>query len=314
MATTTTLANDIGLIVSSELVQGFFRNDEFFSLFRQTQAPPDTSYRWSVLTAGLTGTLKAEGDAFSAAQSTTDSRAVLGYHRHDSVVRVTDDLRAALGPSNANSYWQSLAEQVMQARKAVQQIIMTRWLGATAGTDGIQLAIDSTGTYAGLDHAAITGWAATETPVNAAQSYAALDDLLETLRDDPIRSKPTLWLFPENQITNYTRLSGAGVRQTLNIVSAGGEGNSFDIGPSGQQSFSRVPIVGVAELTDTVILAIVREDAVIQYRDDGLGQGLGWGTEEIPRGGYQTDVAINWYGHLCYKRPRYAGKLTGVTA
>ena len=62
MATTTTLANDIGVIVSSDLVQGFFRNDEFFSLFPQTQAGADTSHRWPLLTAGLTGTLKAEGD------------------------------------------------------------------------------------------------------------------------------------------------------------------------------------------------------------------------------------------------------------
>jgi hypothetical protein len=314
MATTTTLANDIGVIVGSELVQGFFRNDEFFSLFTQRQAPPDTNYRWHILTAGLTGTLKAEGDAFSAAQSTTNSRAALGYHRHDAVVSVTDDLRAALGPSNSNSYWQSLAQEVVQARAAVQQAIMTRWLGATAGTDGLQLAIDSTGTYAGLDHAAITGWASTETAVSAALSYAALDDLLETLRDDPIRSKPTLFLMPENQVTNYTRLSGPGVRQTFNIMSPGGQGNNFDIGPSGVQSFSNVPIQGVAELTDTVILAIKREDAIIQYRDDGNSVGGGWGSEEIPRGGYATQVAINWYGHLAYIAPRYAGKLTGVTA
>lgn len=313
MATTTTLANDIGVIVGSELIQGFFRNDEFFSLFAQRQAPPDTNYHWHVLTAGMTGTLKAEGDAFSAAQSTTNSRAALGYHRHDATFRVTDDLRAALGPSGSNSYWQSLAQEVMQARAAVQQAIMTRWLGSTAGTDGLQLAIDSTGTYAGLDHAAITGWASTETAVNAVLSYAALDDLLETLRDDPIRSRPTMFLMPENQVTNYTRLSGAGVRTTF-MQSAQGNGNNFDIGPSGQQSFSGIPIVGVAELTDTVILAIPREQIMIQYRDDGNSSGGGWGSEEIARGGFQTDINVNWYGHIIVPAPRYCGKLTGVTA
>lgn len=313
MATTTTLANDIGVIVGSELVQGFFRNDEFFSLFTQRQAPADINYRWHILTAGLTGTLKAEGDAFSAAQSTTNSRAVLSYCRHDAVVRITDDLRASLGPNNSNSYWQSLAQEVVQARLAVQQAVMTRWLGSTAGTDGLLLAIDSTGTYAGLDHAAITGWAATEVNHNAALSYAGLDDLLETMRDDPIRSKPDLFLMPENQITNYTRLSGPGVRQTF-VQNAQGNGNNFDIGPSGTQSFSGVPIVGVAELTDTVILAIRRQDAVIQYRDDGMGVGGGWGVEEIARGGYQTDVAMNWYGQLAFLAPRYAGKMIAVTA
>src|SRR5688572_23913972 len=128
MATTTTLANDIGVIVGQELVQGFFRNDEFFRLFPQVQAPADTNYRWHVLTAGMTGTLKAEGDAFSAAGNTTNSRAVLGYCRHDATISITDDARAALGPNNSNSYWQSLAVEVVQARMAVQQAVMTRWL------------------------------------------------------------------------------------------------------------------------------------------------------------------------------------------
>lgn len=313
MATTTTLANDIGLLVSQEVVQGIFRNDEFFSQFQMVQAGADTNHRWHVITAGLTGTLKAEGDAFSAAQNTTNSRAALGYHRHDAVIRVTDDLLASLGPNNSNSYWQGLAQEVIHARKAVQQAIMTRWLGATAGTDGLQLAIDSTGTYAGLDHAAITGWASSETAVNAVLSYAALDDMLETLRDDPRRSKPDLFLMPENQITNYTRLSGPGVRQTFMQVGANG-GNNFDIGPLGVQSFSGVPMLGVGELTDTVILAIKRGDATIRWRDDGRGGSMGWGTEEIPRGGYATDIAINWYGHLGYSDPYRAGKLTGVTA
>jgi hypothetical protein len=238
---------------------------------------------------------------------------VLGYHRHDAVVRITDDLRAALGPNNSNSYWQSLAVQVMEARKAVQQAVMTRWLGATAGTDGIQLAVDSTGTYAALDHAAVTGWASTEVNHNAALTYAGLDDLLETMRDDPIRTKPTAFLVPENQITNYTRLSGPGVRQTFMAV-PNGNGNNFDMGPSGVQSFSGIPLIGVAELTDTVILALRMSDWVIRYRDDGMGQGGGWGTEQIPRGGYQTDIAINWYGHLCGHAPRYQGKMIAVTA
>lgn len=312
MATTTTLANDIGVIVSTDVVQGIFRNDEFFSLFSMTQATADTNHRWHVITAGLTGTLKAEGDAFSAAQNTTNSRASLGYHRHDAVIRITDDLRASLGPNNSNSYWQGLAQEVMHARKAVQQAIMTRWLGSTAGTDGLQLAIDSTGTYAGLDHAAITGWASLETAINAALTLAALEDHLESLRDDPRRSRPELWLMPENQITNYTRLSGPGVRQTF-VANPMSQGNNYDIGPTGVQVCGGVPIVGVAELTDTVILALKRSDAMIRYRDDGRGS-LGWGTEEVPRGGYATDVAINWYGHLCYMDPYRAGKLTGVTA
>ena len=62
MATTTTLANDIGVIVSSDLVQGFFRNDEFFSLFPQTQADPDTSHRWPLLTAAA---ISGEQPSFS---------------------------------------------------------------------------------------------------------------------------------------------------------------------------------------------------------------------------------------------------------
>lgn len=316
MATTTTLANDIGVIVGSEVVQGFFRNDAFFSLFRMEQAGGDTNHRWHILTAGLTGTLKAEGDAFSAAQSTTNSRAALSYHRHDSTIRITDDLRASLGPVGSNSYWGGLAKEVIQSRLAIQQAIMTRWLGSTAGTDGLQLAIDSTGTYASLDHAAITGWASTETAHNAAMSYAVLDDTVETLEDDPIAWKPAqpMWIMPRNQQTNYTRLSGPGVRSTFMQTGAGG-GNNFDVLPSGVQVAANMPIFACPELTDTVILLLDRQYAVIHWRDDGVSHvGMGWGAEEIARGGFAQDINMNWYGHLAYTAPRYAAKITGVTA
>lgn len=313
MATTTTLANDIQVIVSSDVVTGFFRNDEFFSMFTQLKSGTDTSYRWHVLTAGLTGTLKAEGDAFSAAQATTNSRATLGYHLHDSTIRVTDHLRAALGPRNEGSYWQSLAVEVIQARKAVQQAIMTRWLGATAGTDGLQLAIDSTGTYAGLDHAAITGWDSVETAVGGLLSYAALDDQRETLRDNPRRSASNLCLFPENQVTNFTRLSGPGIRNTFVLNAAEGS-NNFNIGAADTGlKFGNCDIKGVAELTDTVILCMKKEDATIRYRERQTGD-FGWASEEIPRGGFQTDVNVSWFGHLCLRDPFRAAKLTGVTA
>ncbi len=313
MATTVTLANDIGVIVGSELFQGFFRNDSFFSLFPQRQAPADTNYRWHVLTAGLTGTLKAEGDAFSAAQATTNSRAVLGYHLHDATVSISDDLRAALGPNNSNSYWQSLAAEVVQARKAVQQAIMTRWLGAVAGTDGLGIAVDAGATtYAALVHNAIQGWGSVSTAVGGAMTYAVMDDQMETLRDDPHAAKCNLILMPENQITNYTRLAGPGVRQTF--MQVGGNGaNNFDLGPTGIQSFSGVPIVGVPEMTNTEIYFLQKEDHIIQYRDNGMSSG-GWSAEEVPRGGRTTWVSVAWNGHLCTLQPYKAGKLTGVTA
>lgn len=314
MATTTTLANDIGVICATDVVQGFFRNDEFFSKFPQEQAPADTSYRWHILTAGLTGTLKSEGDAFSAVQSTTNSRAALGYHTHDSTISVTDDLLAALGPNGSNSYWQGLGEEVMQQRKAIQQAVMTRWLGSTAGTDGLQLAVDATNTYAGLDHAAITGWASVDTAISGPLTYAALDDHLETLRDDPRRSRPFLWLMPENQVTNYTRLQGPGVRQTMNIASPGGQGNTFDLLPSGGQAAGGIPIMGVAELTDTVIIAL-GGDVRIRYRSRAVGDaGGGWASEPIARGGFVTAVNMSWQGHICVKEPRLCGILTAVTA
>lgn len=313
MATTTTLANDIQVIVSSDIVTGFFRNDEFFSLFTQVKAPTDTAYRWHVLTAGLTGTLKAEGDAFSARGSTTNSRASLGYAIHDATIGITDELRAALGPRNEGSYWQSLAIEVVQARKAVQQIVMTRWLGSTAGTDGLQLAIDSTGTYAGLDHNAVTGWASAETAVNAVLGYAALDDMRETLRDDPRRTAANLILLPENQVTNYTRLSGPGVRTSFVLNAAEGT-NNFNVGAADSGlKFGNIDMKGVAELTDTVILFIKKEDATIRYRERQVGD-FGWASEELPRGGFLTDINLSWYGHLCYRDPYRAGKLTGVTA
>lgn len=316
MATTTTLANDIGVLVGSPVIQGFFRNDEFFRLWTQRQAPADTNYRWHILTAGLTGVLKAEGAAFSAAGATTNSRAYLGYHTHDAVVSVTDDLLAALGPNNSNSYWQSLAQEVLQARKAVQQAVMTRWLAATAGTDGLGLAIDSTGVYAGLNHATVTGWTSTETAHGAALNDTVLGDTVETLRDDPIRARPTAILMPENQRTNYSRLSGPGIRNAFNLNAPGTGPANFDIGmsPTGD-SYAGIPIYGIPEMTNTEIYFVTLADGMIQYRQRAVGDaGGGWASEEIPRGGYVAQVAISWNGHLCYTDPGNAAKLTGVTA
>lgn len=319
MATVTTLANDIATVVSSDLIQGFFRNDEFFSLFPQKQAGADTADHWHVLTAGLTGTLKAEGTAFSAAQATTNSRAGLGYHRHDSTISFTDDLLAALGPNGSNSYWQGLAAEVLQQRLAIQQAIMTRWLGAVAGTDGLGIAIDSAGTtYAGLVHNAVQGWASTVVAVGGALTYAVLDDMIETLRDDPIRAKTKtdyIILCPENQVTNYTRLSGPGVRNTFVLGQNAPGAQSYDIGPAGDESFSKIPMFGIAEMTNTEMYFLNKNDAIIQYRQQAVGdRGGGWASEEIARGGFTSQVNMSWYGHLKYIDPYRAGKFTGVTA
>lgn len=314
MATTTTLANDIGVLVSSDVVTGYFRNDEFFKHFAQRKSPEDTTYKWHVKTAGLTGTLKAEGQAFSAAQSTTNSRASLGYHLHDATIEITDHLRAALGPSNTNSYWNSLALEVIDARQAVQQAIMTRWLGSTAGTDGLQLAIDSTNTYAGLDHAAVTGWDSVDTAVNGDQTYTALDNMRESLRDNPRRSKATCILMPENQVTNYTRLSGPGVRNTF-VLNAEQGSNNFNVGAQVDAGlmFGDIPIHGVAELTDTVIIFMRQEDFIIQWHERTAGD-QGWASEEIARGGFATQVNVSWFGHAFYRDPYRAGILTAVNA
>lgn len=316
MATTTTLSNDIITMVSSDVVTGIFRNDEVWNLVDMQKSPGDTAYRWHVQTAGLSGTLKAEGDAFSAAASTAYSRASQGYHLHDGTIRVTDHLKAALGPRNEGSYWNSLAREVLSARAGIQDTINTRWLGSGAATDGLLLAVDSTGTYAALDHAAVTGWDSAETNVAGVLTYAALDDMRETLRDNERRSKANLILLPENQVTNYTRLSGPGNRNTL-VQNTGGTdpgGPNFDIGANvDNPAFGGIQMRGLADLTDTVILFLKKEDMTIYYHERVAGDG-GWGAEEVPREGHATDINFSWFGVLIYRDPFRAGKLVGVTA
>lgn len=310
MATTTTAANAIEQVVQSDVVRGIFTNDAFWGIFRQETSPGDTNYRWNLLTNGITGQTRVEGDPYSAVDANAYSRPILAYRLYDSSFRVTDHLLAALKGGQAQ-YFGAVALELTEALNGVRDAVMTQWLGSSG--EGWELAVDSTGTYANLAHNTTTGWDSQEDAINAALSYAALDDLREELRNVERRGRPNALFCAENQISNYTRLSGPGVRTTFTL-NADAKGNNFDPGAARDGvSFGGIPIYSVPDMTTTVWIMTQIENWMILNHERVAGDG-GWRSVEIPRGGHQQDFNISYFGVLCHTDPFRSGKLTGVTA
>lgn len=314
MANTTTAANAITPVVPPEIIRGIFTNDTFFQVFEQQISDGDTSYRWNLRTSGVTGQTAVESDPFAAEDSNAYSRPVLAYRLFQSTCGNSDHLKAAL-KNNQAAYWDALGEEVAEAVEGVKDAIMTQWLGSAG--EGILLAVDSTGTYATLDHATITGWASYEDTTSAALSYAMLDDMRESLRDNdrrPKMRKQYIMLAPENQITNYTRLSGPGVRDGFQHFTPSGQQPNPDIGQNVYEAkFGSVPFIGVPDMNDNTIIQCCADDCKIVVQERTSGDG-GWVFEEVPRGGFHTLINVSWFGLFVVKDPYRCGKLSAVTA
>ncbi len=320
MADTTTAAKAIKQVVSDPVVRGIYTYDNedpasFWNIFGpQETSEGGASHEGTLQTSAFAGVARAEGDQHSAVQTLAYSRPLLSYAScmFDGTRTVTDHLKAALKGDQA-AWWPVVAREAMEMMKGIVDSFHGRWLGATY--DGIRLAVAATGTYRGLDHAAVTGWDSYSRTVSAALALEHLDTARQNLLDNERRKAGgfTDILWPLNQESAYLRLVGPGVRTSVNVMVPNGAQPTVDLGDSRETvRYGGRTCLALPDLLDTTALFVQRGDFKIIARESEAGNG-GWHVQEsMPGQGHYASMNLAGMFLLICEDPYRQGVLLGL--
>lgn len=262
-----------------------------------------SAYRWTVQTAGPTAREYDEGQAPPAPTGNTYVEASIAYSTgyFDVALELTGHAIDALKDEGA--IVEEVDKILVDGFRSMQDAINNKALGSTDW--GLQLAIDSSGTYAGLARGTYTTWVAGETALSAALSRSALRDGIEYLTDNDVgaRHQDLILLMPVNQVSNY---HGLGISTSHPVVMNTQGGAALDLGFTGEY-FEGLPIYGIPDLTDTVVMILDRTKVYwVMHRPPTIekkqtaGDSVAW---------YLTCSMI-----LVMEDCTHGYKLTGVTA
>lgn len=318
-ATATTVSAIVKPVVQRDRVLIKWVNRELFQILNAlgvqevTQNGGD-SFDWRVnrATGNSSVEVYSEGQAPLAAGNQTYASPELPFVYMRCIAEVTGHARDQLRSAWVDGFdAANLEGELMGAMEELEDLKNVTFLGSTQ--NGLQIAIDSTGTYAGLNRATITDFASFETAGGAAAlTIAMLRDTWEGVRDNDRGGNVQSLVGPWNQLSNYIALAqGTTTANFVRHINEPGKGPSIDLGANmAQLTFNGVPFYGCADLTDTEILMLsnIQQDwkFAIQRPLDLLPYGVSDDTvARIQVSLASTPVCLN---------PRRQGKVTDVAA
>ena len=295
MATTTTASALIKDVYAEDFIEGVYRNNDLLKLFPDVEATQgDTAYKWLVNSAGGTSAVYSEGDSALAATSQTWVAASVSptyiWHR----ISISGHLKDAIRSNHINA----IEQEMVLAKEDMKDLLNTSFMGSTYG---LELSIDSGSTYAGIARGAAAYWESTETAVGGALAYTDLVDMLETIRDNDKGGNPGMILAPYNQLTNIYNLTG---NPATKMAGPGDLAQGFN-----NQTFAGIPIFGVGDMTDTVILFVdtrAGKNKLVIHRP--------FQVDQLGKTSDADDYLLSTAAALVNRDPAKDGKLTGVTA
>ncbi len=278
-------------------IDAIYRNNSLLGLFpAPVMSPGDSAYKWKLASAGTAVEDFTEFQPLLNAQTQTYVNASITYPYVRGKVHTSGMARDAL-----RSNWiDSIAEDMLGVRADMVDLITTNMM--SNGTYGLEAAVDSTTTYAGISRGSAAYFESSETAVDGALNVSNLYDLQETIRDNDKGGNPSLILLPLNQETNLYRLTG----QPFTAMA----GPADKAAGLYQQTFAGMRVVALPDWTNTVIMMLDMTPGkfvqVIQ-RD--------WTVTEMPVEGDSAGIyQISYSLLLVNKNPKLDGKLTSVTA
>ena len=298
--TTTTAANVLHDVIAPGFVEGVYRQTAPISLFGNPIGPfGNTSRIWKLNSSGNTSTsLYSEGDALSGAGNQGWSSASDPYLAVRYEVEATGHAKAALREGARDV--DALGEEFILGQQDLIDLVATT---IQSGTNGMETAVDSTATYAGVTRGSATWFESAETAVNGQLAVTDGLNLIETMADNDrgSRMENSVWLMPWNQYTNMYNLTGGPAAQTI--------GDADKVPGYLGQTFARLPVIPVPSMTDTVIMLLdltfgnweMIEHQPLMVHDQG-------------RSGDADLYLVTYMFKLVCKHPKMQGKLTGVTA
>ena len=251
----TAAGSTTGAVLIRDLYQSDFVDTCYFTNFLGLRMPDGrdlfvkklwgggSNYRWVVRqnTGNTSVEIFTEGQVQPTPNQQDYSAASVAFSYYRAMVQLTGHAVDAMGSSQIPI--DAVSSELDGAAQDVSELMNTTFLGAT--NSGLEVAVDSTTTYAGIARGAATYWESVETSVGGALTITALEDMLETLLDNDVGARPQALLAPFNQLTNYARLTGTPYMQN-------GPPND-----KGQQlvapQFAGMPLLGVGNFSNTVI-------------------------------------------------------------
>jgi hypothetical protein len=315
--TTTTAASIITENFQPGFVDELSRYSELLSLtdaggnlvFERVPGICPSSVRWSIHTTGSTPEVYVENQPTTPATNQGWGEAVLTPTWFRVLSEYTGHLQAA---ANAGEL---LVDAMTEGEMLIEQDLssLVNYSFINASYNGLQVAVDSTTTYAGIARGSATYWESEEHSLSGALTMAELEDETETMEGHTHQGRLGLLVSERNQMTNYSRLGGvAGASNTsirVNLQNGPG-GTPVNFGyDMDNLHFGKAPWRQLNGMTNTVILGLdtrpgcwkflVHQPYLVQF------QGRSADNDQ-----FHHKIACL----IQCKRPKRHMKITGVTA
>ena len=269
-------------------------------LWPKKRAVGGNNCNWLVRRGANTSTeVFVEGDAQPGADSQHYSAPAVPWTYVRAMAQITGHAIDAMGSNRVGI--DVVDSEILGAADDINDLMATSFLGSTYG---LELAVDSTSTFGGIARGSATWWESLETAVNDALSGTDLEDMIESLRDNDRGSDVQAFLMPWNQVTRYGRIAST-------PYVASGPPNDKGAHLSGQ-TFSGIPILGIGDMTDTVIMGLdigTTRKPKFQIKSVRPMQVK----EMAPSGDSDVMQISSGAAFVCFD-PLRQGKLTGCTA
>lgn len=182
----------------------------------------------------------------------------------------------------------------------------------SAGTDvllpdGLRLAVDSTGTYAGLSRSTYTGWAAQEDGTTATMTLPALNDMFTNLTIGG--NHPTLIVSQKAAYNLFWNLN-----QVNTVYNVGPQGYDEQLASAGftNQLFNNVPWLIDDHVPDSTSIYMLNEehiDLIVNPLGDFIVEDF---AKPVNQNAFVSH--IHFMGNLTVQAPRLQGKFTAIAA
>lgn len=294
-----------------ELYREHFLNDWFFngSRFEMKQAlggdTISTPYEYTV--SSNVGTFQYDDPMVEPLQSSQ----VRAYFNKQSFQEAARVFKTKLNYRQNGGYqvaFEAIQHELDLAMKTLRDKIVTTLIGQ------LEAQIDSTTAYsdASLSRTTYAALKSYEEATATALTLTHLEDLVEALMTHTTygvnvsSESELLFLFPRNQLTNLSRLTGGG--QYNESVIALQDGSPADAGRVFRtKSFEGIEIASVPDMTTTVILCVHKPNIVLHQTEP-------FEVEEKSEAAHTRLWKLTDGWNIEAKRPNNHAKLSGKTA
>lgn len=321
-ANTTTASVAITERFAPGFVEAVWRNDILLRVLRLMGAfgsdrelfgaeAYDTNHRWHVNSSGNSsvGTF-VQGDPALTSGNQSWTRPVLPHVYHWGFYSIEGILIDAL--ANGGNFPAGMVSEQRLLTKDIANARNDTYLGS--GTNGIQTAVSSTATYAGITRGSAAYFESTEVTTSAAQTVATHKSITRSMRDAEKGGLLTLNLTSPTQADTYSSLVGSATTVNfpqLNAMLGSLQGpGSFDMGVRvNEQTLSKAPIIEIPDMASTIWLYLDTTEDAEWFHDVPRPFNTEWYANEGDAKKFKTTIGSN----LGVQNPKLCAKRTGLT-